>query len=115
MNFKIDMDRETVSKLVDAYKLISDILHGTKEPLTDELRDALIRKASNYYFRREDKAMSISELCNYSYEGSACGCLGARNGDPLCGCRMFAALQDHKYDIALYIIDNQRIIGHENE
>jgi hypothetical protein len=112
MSIKIDMSRDEILKLVEANTLIQEILHGQMEPLTDALRNGLMNMISNFFIRRENKAMSIRELCFFTNSPSACGCMGPQDGDPFCRCIMWAKLEQYKYDMALYIIDNME---NENE
>lgn len=58
------------------------------------LKECLIRDAKNIV-----KLAGIKRLIEYKAYASECGCMGARDGDPFCPCRMAFLLEENLLEI----------------
>lgn len=45
------------------------------------------------------KEYGMTALINYRNSSGACGCMGPRDGEPYCGCRMWGLLEQHLLEI----------------
>lgn len=59
-------------------------------------REATIDDLLKYVENRHRDGDIIEFLENYEYYPSACGCMGPRDGEPLCPCAMRAAVHQNK-------------------
>lgn len=64
--------------------------------------DELVAYARRGYPAGVNLVDAILKLQNYAME---CGCLGPRDGDPLCGCLMRAQLYTHKAEVAARLME----------
>ena len=63
--------------------------------MDERLKTALVSLAQGIVAHR-----GIDALITHHHYPSACGCLGPRDGDPLCSCGMSAALEHHLVEVA---------------
>ncbi len=100
-----------LKSMADALREVEE--KENKHPLTDELLKALIRYYKNSFaFEQkhgdnvQEKIDSFESLFQRPYS-SACGCIGPRDGDPLCGCVMDELRYLYRYDIALALSEEE--------
>jgi hypothetical protein len=71
-------------------------------PRTEATIDELVAYANRGYSKSVNIIDAVLKLQNYA---SACGCMGPRDGDPLCGCMMRAQLYKHKAAVAARLME----------
>lgn len=49
---------------------------------------------------------ALERLATYEYGPNACGCMGAAPGEPWCRCMVWAKMGQQKYNVGIYIIEN---------
>lgn len=104
-----DIDIETLKELDKANTLIlkSKGIELESFLLIDEnLFNSMMRRV---YIGKEDpfnkKIITVSEFINQENYYSSCGCLGPRDGDIYCNCKMNNLVFNYRYRIAIYLTE----------
>lgn len=69
---------------------------------TEATIDELVQYARPIYERE-----GVDAILSYEFFGSACCCMGPRDGHPLCGCQMRAALYRNKAAVAARFMEQE--------
>lgn len=69
---------------------------------TEATLDELVKYARPIYARR-----GVDAILGYEFFGEACCCMGPRDGYPLCGCMMRAALYRNKAAVAARFMEEE--------
>lgn len=88
-------------------KSITDKLRELEKNELIELNETLLNQlVSSFINNFRFPNFYIDKLFEEPYIG-ACGCLGPRDGDLYCSCRMYQLQYDYRYDVALKVLEIQ--------
>lgn len=89
---------------------IREIEQYNVEPLTEQLLDQLVNRVYRYFQYNNSLPVhnrkTIDQLLFDKPYTGACGCLGPKDNELFCGCKMSNLLYEYRYDVAIYIDEN---------